>query len=40
MYKAAVALNGTAVSLLERHCYHGAMHTFKDALDLLRVRNL
>jgi hypothetical protein len=37
MYKAAVALNGTAVSLLERHCYHGAMHTFKDALDLIRV---
>jgi hypothetical protein len=37
MYQASVALNGTGVSLLERHRYHDAMLVFKDALDLIRA---
>jgi hypothetical protein len=38
LYKAAVALNGSGVSLLERNRYHDAMLVFKDdALDLIRA---
>jgi hypothetical protein len=37
MYQASVALNGTGVSLLERHRYHDALLVFKDALDLIRA---
>lgn len=37
LYKAAVSLNGTGVSLLERHQYRAAMLVFKDSLDLMRA---
>lgn len=35
-YKAAVALNNMAVSLLQRQCYQDALDTFKDAITLIQ----
>jgi hypothetical protein len=37
IYRTALALNGTGVTLLERHRYRDAMLTFKDALDFIKV---
>lgn len=34
-YRAVVALNNTAVTLLERRCFRDSMASFKDALDLM-----
>ena len=36
-FKAAVALSNTGVTLLERHCYHDALVTIRDALFLVRA---
>lgn len=37
MYRAALALNGTGVTLLERHQYRDSVLTFKDSLDFIKA---